>query len=315
MPSRQTWIKIVIFMTIFTLFILFVLFLGMYINARKYHKCGASRLTVMHQPRLPEVPVTALDGVGTVNLRPFAKIVHMVQIPWEKTKDQKLKIDENDFDHAWYERAVAAVPLGWKVRLWTYTKLKTLVTERYGLELWDYVWRRSSRPVQAVDFLRILVVYEFGGVSLQYRGDLKKTENMDHFFTPSAGKTTRVFYEYRVSNAHCLLRGREQPIRNGIPEVPDRIHFQVFSGCKHAYFLAYIIDLSLRNLALYDAKTDYDILYIGGNDMISEAYEQYIKAGSSDLELIGRKEFDENVKIHGQNSWMLNSYKLINTPR
>jgi hypothetical protein len=287
-----------------TLFIVFAVLYSSERNRIKPRLPSAPPLDSPETLAAAPLPVTAIDGGPVVPALPFPRIVHMLQIPWTGD-DQHLKTDRHDFDHSWYQRARDSVPADWTVRLWTYEDLKTLVAERYSEKLWEYIWRRCARPVQAVDFLRLLVAYEYGGVSLQYKSDLKQPDKMTQFFTPSPGKTAKVFYEYPMSEEHCRNTAVQHPIRNGKPEYPDRIMFQVFAGCKHAGFLGYAIHRTLYNLALNDAVSNYDVLFIGGNDMITEAYHDYLLGGRNDLQLVLRPEFNQHVKVHGTNSWFL----------
>jgi hypothetical protein len=288
-------------------FALFVTFAILYAGMRGVQVGG----TVDKNGMLPTViiPRVAVDGEKTATAHPFVRIVHMVQIPWEGS-NKTLKLDMHDFDHSWYHKAKAAIPANWEVQLWTYDDIHKMVLERYSQELWDYIWRRVTRPVQAVDFFRLLVVYEYGGAALQFKSDLLDPENLDNFFTPSEGKTAKVFLDHTMSEHDCREVAKREVIRQGIPEHQDRVLFGVFSGCKHAGFLRFAIQRSLRNLALHNAVTDYDVLYIGGNDMITQAYHDYVASGGGDLEMVGREEFNRSIQVHSTGSWRMDTLSL-----
>jgi hypothetical protein len=267
---------------------------------------SSSTTCVVYTPEnavaLPPLPKIAIDGSRTIAARPFSKTLHMLQIPW--TRDQKLKTNKLDFDITWFKRATEAVPLDWTVKLWTFVELEEMVKSRYSQKLWEYIWQRVTRPVQAVDLLRLLVTYEFGGASIQYKSKLLKPTEMTALFMPKDGKTSKVFIEQTFTQKECLRIGKTEPIRQGLAQTRLRLSFGFFSASKHAVFIGYLIDLTLRNLALYDVINNYDVLFISGNDMISTAYNDAKNTGLADsVELGTRKASDEHVTVFSTGSW------------
>ena len=79
MPSIWEKVAPYIVIAMVVLFILFIVFLWLYLSAKNPSSGGARPLS------LPQIPSTAVDGAGTVTAHPFSRIVHMVQIPWERT--------------------------------------------------------------------------------------------------------------------------------------------------------------------------------------------------------------------------------------
>lgn len=223
----------------------------------------------------------------------FPKIIHLMYFPWDR--NQKLKDDENDFDHTFYNVIAERNP-GWEIRLWTLSKTKEFVDQRYP-GLWENMWGLFVRPTQAVDFFRLLVTHEFGGIYWQYESeqlvDLKR-------FIPTGRAKIKLFVETNISRDFSKKMA-EQPIRNGKPEEIRRICNQIFSAYPQNDFLNYCIEKSKRNLQTFSVFCDYDILYIGANAMFSEAYHGY--GDYSYIQVVSRFFRKRMIKLVCRGSW------------
>lgn len=82
-----------------------------------------------------------------------------------------LGMDEGDWKEGWKDAAQSCVDLhpNWQSYLWTDEKAEKFVAEKYPEILDD--WKGYRFPVQRVDALRYMVLYEYGGVILDM--DLK----------------------------------------------------------------------------------------------------------------------------------------------
>lgn len=221
------------------------------------------------------------------------RLIHMVYIPWGK--DQKLLADWTAFDHRPYENMKQYAP-GFEVRLWTRPEVENFYLDHYPAA-WPLV-RAAARPMVIVDLLRWLLVYRFGGIYWQY--DMNPLVPMERFL-PSPGKKVRLFTEFVLSPAECL-RAAKEPIRQGEPEEPLRIVNQAFSAEAGHPFLKAVADLILDRVQRYELKTDYDLLYISANAVVSTAYDRFGKNDVS-IELVPRSETRQMMKIQYKGTW------------
>lgn len=224
------------------------------------------------------------------------KIIHLIYIPWDK--DQKLKDDENDFDKTSYERMKNNHP-DYVVKLWKLADIKKFLYDFYP-EYYDVVMN-LPRPVMIVDFMRLLLVYHYGGIYWQYGSE--PTLDMDHFL-PSEGKNVKLFTEIILTPKFAEYM-KSQPIRNGEPEELVRVFSAVFSATpKHPYMMKLFLT-AVENSKKYSVKDDYDILFIGSNAMMSTAYDKFGKY-DDDIELVDYDTCKKMIKINSKSSWRMN---------
>jgi hypothetical protein len=225
----------------------------------------------------------------------FPKNVHLIYFPWNK--DGSLKEDENDFDHSFLIKFKNDNP-DWKVYMWSVSKMKNFINDNYPI--CSNIWNIVKHPVQIVDFCRLLVTYHYGGIYWQY-GSIQKTSLSN--FIPPINKSITLFVEKIISNEFSL-KMCDEPIRNNKPEELIRISYGIFCAYAKNKFLLYCINKSWKNINKYTVKNQYDILYIGGNAMISEAFDEY--ENKNEIELIYNT--NKYVKFSSNGSWRLNKY-------
>jgi hypothetical protein len=229
------------------------------------------------------------------------KIIHLIYIPWDK--NQKLKDNYLDFNTKSYEELKKRNP-DYHVKLWLLPDIHNFVKDNYP-EYYDIIFN-LPRPTMIVDFLRLLIVYHYGGIYWQY-GSIEKT-NMD-MFLPRNDKNVKLFTEYVLSTWYAN-RMRNEPIRNGNPEEKIRVCNQIFSSVpKHPYIWT-LFSTAVKNSQMYAVKRDYDILYIGANAMMSTVYDQVGK-NLNDVELVDYHVKNRMVKISSNGSWRMDKYPII----
>tara|TARA_X000000368_G_C22911056_1_gene658572 strand:- start:46 stop:882 length:837 start_codon:yes stop_codon:yes gene_type:complete len=226
----------------------------------------------------------------------FPKIVHLIYFPWER-KTGILKPDEMDFDQSFFFKFKKDNP-EYKIKLWTLSKIKKFTNEFYPM--YNEIWDKIKHPTQAVDFFRLLVVYHYGGIYWQY--DSKQKVNLQ-CFAPPHDKNTRLFVEM-VLNKKYANEMKNEPIRKGKPEELVRVSNQCYSALPKDKFLDYCIKKSWKNLNTLQVKSQYDILYIGANAMISEAYDEYKDKNHITLTYNTSK----YISFSSNGSWRLDSY-------
>jgi mannosyltransferase OCH1-like enzyme len=225
----------------------------------------------------------------------FPKIVHLMYFPWNK--NGKLKENELDFDKVFYN-SFKENNSDWEVKLWTLTETKKFVETNYPK--YSNIFDLIKHPVQTVDFFRLLVTYHYGGIYWQYGSKQKVSLNT---FIPPLNKKARLFVEVIIPNLFSQYRTFEK-LRDGKPEELIRVSFAIFSCFPKNKFLKYTIDKVWNNLNTMEIKSQYDILYVGGNAMFSEAYHEYPNKQDIHLTMNTYK----YISFSSKGSWRLNSY-------
>jgi hypothetical protein len=233
--------------------------------------------------------------------RAVPQIVHMIWIPW--TRGQRLA-DENAYNKEFLTNFTArALSENFKTRMWTLSKLRAFTRKEYP-GVWEFLWNRIDRPTQLVDFMRLLVVYHFGGVYLQYGSKLFIELA---FLLPANKAQTRLFTESLISE-EVSAKGVKIPIRRGKPEETIRIANQMFSSVKHGAFLRFCLKKYLKNINTWRVSCDYDILYLGANAMTSEAhgeFKHYHDEKPSLIDLVNAKDTMQVSRFMGKGTWKI----------
>jgi len=233
-------------------------------------------------------------------------IVHMLYFPWNKTT-QTLKANESDFDHEFYVRFSALLQGKYCVKLWQLSDMRTYVKAEYP-GLWELVEQKADRPVALVDFYRLLVVHDFGGIFWQYGSELtnsalRLSDPFDQFLPPK-GKSARLLVEKWITEADAEEMGRTRKSRKGVPPTLRRIATQVFSASPHNEFLRFASQRAISNLLTIPVERDYDILETMGNGMFSEAFNDYVKLGkANDIDVVDFEETRHMVRYSHTFSW------------
>ena len=187
--------------------------------------------------------------------------------------------------------------------MWTFDTLQKF-SEEIEPGLWDNLWKLVEHPTMIIDYYRWFVVYNMGGIYLQYDSkllfDIKNINNI----MPSNDKTTKLFVEIILSNEESIENGKKYKIRNGAPEEPIRIANQFFSAIKKSTFCKKILDNMLKNLNKYTVEEDYDILYIGANALVSEVYDKY--PNKNEIYLVDFEKKQKLIEFSSNGSWRKN---------
>lgn len=233
-------------------------------------------------------------------------IIHTIYMPWNKTT-QTLKPNEFDFDHTSYNNLVEETQGKWCVKLWTYSDMRNYVQAEYP-GLWELVEKHADRPVALVDFYRLLVVYEFGGIFWQYGSTLTTSQLRlsDPFqgFMPPEGKSSRLLVEKWMTQEQADEMGRTRKSRNGKPSSLMRMATQVFGANPHDEFLRFACKRAVWNLLSIPVLRDFDILETMGNGMFSEAFADFQKLGKGKLvDVVPFEETQHMVRYSHTFSW------------
>ncbi len=291
--------------------------LGLMLAVRRLRKTQGYRYTgqVRDAPIRwidPEHPPQHSELGGLVRRRdPKATLVHMIYLPWDR--DGRLKDDEDDFDHAFaikFEKRVAELNSTpgerFEVRLWKRGDLERF-SEMWCPGLWGQlvakVGRERNHPVMLVDFYRWLVVYCYGGIYWQYQSELVGQTRMSAFLPSDPRRQeVKLFTETILTEEEGRENGQKYPIRGGEPEEELRIYTSIFYAPAEHPFVALMLDEMTSRLNQYDARENYDILYITGNAVLPTVYARAPHYHPV-MELVGMPERDRMIKMSSNGSW------------
>jgi hypothetical protein len=250
-------------------------------------------------------PLTVGKGAVKQDPEEFPRLLHVIYIPWDKST-QKLKANQIDFDHTWYENLQQTYEnTTWTTKLWSLSEIEELVTTIFSTELWEFLMTNTTRPTQLVDFARFAIVYAHGGVYIQYgynRSDIDSvipTNSGTCFLTESVLSPLKQMTMHRIQH-------------DGQFEHPIRIANQLFGAFPRSTFIKEFILQSIINIRTIPVKNDYDVLYVGANALLSKTYHS---SRTCDYELVGRK---ESSRIEGKKlnsgSWRGSACPWSQTP-
>jgi len=237
---------------------------------------------------------------------PGIHIVHMLYFPWNQTT-QTMKANESEFDHTFYERLSAKLVGKYCVKLWHVSDMRSYVKAEYP-GLWELLVAKADRPVALVDFFRMLVVHDFGGIFWQYGSELTprmwKLSNPFEPFMPPENKSARLLVEKWLTQEQADDIALRRKSRKRIPPALKRIATQVFAALPHDAFLRFACRKALNNLLTIPVKRDYDILETMGNGMFSEAFNDFEKLGkATGVEVVDFQDMQSMVKFSHTFSW------------
>jgi hypothetical protein len=225
------------------------------------------------------------------------RIIHMIYFPWGK--DQRLLTDPHAFDHGPYVRMCSYAP-DFEVRLWTLPDAQTHCTQHHP-GIWELLLA-VPRPMMMVDYLRWLVVHDFGGIYWQY--DFNALANMNRML-PSSENEVRLFTEF-VNDSETCQRMAKEPVRQGEPEESIRVVNQVFSARAGHPFIRSTMGLIEHRLRTCNFRKDYDLLFISANAAVSTAYDRFGKKDPT-VELMPLQVTRQSFKIMYRGTWRTDS--------
>lgn len=234
----------------------------------------------------------------------YPTVLHAVYIPWNR-RTQELLEDTETFDRTWLEEQQRSAPVHWEVRLWTYERLRVFC-EQYYPTMWTELWRTADRPVQVVDTLRMLLVYHFGGASVQY-GGVWMRRDWDEVFLPMQAKPTRLYVETYFPETEREWT-KNYRITKGVPD--DRIRLVlIYSAMPRSSFMWNATCVAVERIRKHTVVEDYDVLYINGNTMFSSVYDRCSDAEKEEIELVPKQTALALFEVRSTGSWRCNGNK------
>ena len=231
----------------------------------------------------------------------YPTVLHAVFIPWNR-RTQELLEDTETFDRTWLDEQQRSAPAHWEVRLWTYERLRVFC-EQYYPTMWDELWHHADRPVQVVDTLRMLLVYHFGGASVQY-GGVWMRRDWDEVFLPMKGRPTRLFVETYFPETERVWT-KNYRINNGVPDDHIRLVL-IYSAMPRSPFMWSATCVAVERIRKHAVVEDYDVLYINGNTMFSSVYDRCSEAEKDTIELVPKAEALALFEVRSTGSWRCN---------
>jgi mannosyltransferase OCH1-like enzyme len=154
----------------------------------------------------------------------------------------------------------------WKYVLWRRQAVEALLAQAPAAVRSAYA--AFGRGIQRADLARYLILQQHGGVYADL--DVTCLKPLGPLLASNAGARALLFVEGVQSAEAARHRGNVQPIRRGVPEVTTRVANYVMATAPRAPLMERIVSLLVERAAL-DVKTDYDVLYTTGPDVVSEA--------------------------------------------
>lgn len=174
----------------------------------------------------------------------------------------------------------------------------------HGPETAEALARRAGQPwqgyaagIQRCDVARPLLLREHGGVYGDF--DLEPHRGLDALLArlPRAGVILCV--ERWVTPWGAWYRGRRQPIRAGRPETLRRVANYFMAGVAGHPFWDEVLAL-LRERAALPVRSDYDVLYATGPDVVTEAAR---RTRQRDVVVLSRRRASRQFTHHALGSW------------
>ena len=184
-----------------------------------------------------------------------------------------------------------------RFHLWDRDELEPLAND-YEPGLWEELFH-LSRPVMAVDILRWLILYRFGG--LYWQIGCVPWYPIDAFVPDNPDVACRLWTENVMLPEQCRQMAAK-PIRKGIPEEPVRIAIQVLYSRPEAPFALKMLSFLLDRVRALVPREDYDVLYITGNAAMSEAYDRFGK-NDPHVELMNLAQTRQMVRWRYHGTW------------
>lgn len=151
----------------------------------------------------------------------------------------------------------------WTVVLWRRAELESFLESDYPQ--YFELYTSFTRGVQKADLLRYLLVFHYGGVycdldlycSLPLAGSVDGCEALFHT-------------EAVLTTEQSVNHGRKYLIRQGVPEKEQRIANYFFAATPGHPVLERVLELVVERAGVNPSE-DYDVLYITGPDVVTEA--------------------------------------------
>jgi mannosyltransferase OCH1-like enzyme len=220
----------------------------------------------------------------------FPNLVHLVYGLWD------------DGPLPWRLRAMLGSwlrhhrPPKWRIVLWNRRQAEELVRARYP-DLAE-IYAGYSRPVQRADLLRYLLLHEFGGFYADL--DILCVSSLSGLLPEGSEASIVVQVEKLLSAERAAEIGRAQSIRQGRPELPERIA-NYFMGCRSGHpLMAEVIALARERSGL-EVRNDYDVLYTTGPDVMSEVIARHRER--PDLVVLPRERAEAFLRHFCRGSW------------
>lgn len=155
------------------------------------------------------------------------------------------------------------------------------------------------RGIQRCDACRPMLMHQIGGVYTDL--DVVPHQSLDIIKALYPDASVVFCEETTLSQQVARKIGAMQPIRNNKPELPKRVaNYFMASKPGHPIWLE-VLELMRQRSAL-PVRTDYDIIYTTGPDIISEIAHRAEQC-YSDIVIIPRPVIDQIITHHRSGSW------------
>lgn len=161
------------------------------------------------------------------------------------------------------------------------------------------VFLAYKKNIQRADFGRYVVLERFGGIYSDFDIEIneRSADAILHVIQRHNDKECILFEELVLSESF-VEETKKFPIRKGIPEERVRIANYFMISKPNSKFVQDVIDLCIKR-SNEDLKTDYDVIYTTGPDVVSTIFD--LKKKNANLLKFDKKSSDAifSHKAHG----------------
>ncbi len=189
---------------------------------------------------------------------------------------------------------------GWQIKVWYRKDIEELIESEYS----DFkkIIYSIKRKVQLADLARLMVIYSKGGLYVDI--DCKPVNNLFDYIQ-TINKNHLFFIEALISNEFANKMAIENHIRNGVPEINERLANFCFASSPKNEIIKSILDLAKKRLLTFmDFNKDYDIIFKTGPDCLTTAVSEF-----DNIQKVHYKEF---MFHHETGNWRNNKDYSLN---
>lgn len=191
--------------------------------------------------------------------------------------------------------AFLALNPGWSINVYSPEFVESAITGHP----YESLYHGLPRGIQRCDIARPLMLEKFGGVYSDL--DVQPRHTLDQFCGKFPDAGVILVEEVTLTRASSIRRGNRHPIRHGRPELRVRVaNFWMASVPGHPFW-GDVLSL-MKERSRLEVRTDYDVIYTTGPDIISEVYER-TRDKYDDVVLVPRRTARRFLQHDSHASW------------
>jgi len=183
---------------------------------------------------------------------------------------------------------------GWKAKIHQQDSIAKVVANYQ-----QYAYDCYSKNIQRCDALRPMLLHELGGVYSDL--DVEPRRPLDRLFSMYPHANVLLVEETELSRDQARQIGLDEPIRNGVPEIPLRVASYFMASVPGHPFWLEIMGLMKQRCHL-PVRNEYDVIYTTGPDVVTEVAHRAVQC-YSDVVIVPRRVIKGFITHHCASSW------------